>query len=204
MPKKDTSKVPSKPKVAKPRKVKIEDDLYEIIAKEALSKLQEELEESAEPELSGSAKELPPVQMLATEDQELDDLDDKSLDEKILPFDDKETSDIDNGGGLILVGPPPKGWADGDKVKFHQGDLVVPVELKTTKDFEPWTITGPGKDPNTYFVRKSRIQSETIVKEHTLKFAPKDCKPYVSYWEHTDPFKSFGNFKISCPSNPKK
>jgi hypothetical protein len=116
--------------------------------------------------------------------------------------DDPEESELQT----IRANPKPRdGWSDRKKAKFTAGDLVI---LKVTpkneeKNVEPYKIVCPSKDFETYSVRKSRMQSETILKGKDLKKAPKDGKPYLTYWEAQSPFNVPG-VRITIPSNSKK
>ena len=85
-------------------------------------------------------------------------------------------------------------WSDHTKTKFKSGDLVNIYNGKTT-----YKISGLGKEPLTYDVMASGMNSTTNVKEEDTKLAGKDAK-WSSYWEENDPFKVKG-IKISCPSN---
>lgn len=114
----------------------------------------------------------------------------------------------DEGSKLEVIRSNPKprvGWSDKGNTVFSAGDLVVPIELtkKEALEFEPWKVVCPDMIVETYTIKKSRVLTESIVYSDEIKLAPKNGKPFTSYWDATNPFKVTG-VKISCPSNDRK
>jgi hypothetical protein len=97
----------------------------------------------------------------------------------------KQNEESDYEVTIIRKNAPPKpSWSD-NNAKFKCGERIIPKTLPAERysSFECACVISPGKDFNTFHVKLSRCLNETLVFGNDWITAPKDCKPYVSYWE---------------------
>lgn len=192
---KKTKKISAVKKTRKSKKSKIVDD------DEGLSiDLDDTLLVSTSISLDGSSDETEEVETVNDVKDPLESMDgDETFN--------LSTREDDESGILqtIRANPTPKeGWSEKKKPKFSPGDLIVPTELskKEALEYEPYKIVCPSKDLETYSAKKSGLLKEVIIDGEDYKLAPKNGKPFKTYWELNDPFKING-LNITCPSNKK-